>query len=326
MIRFFKTLQPATLSLIPVIIFAFWIRVIFKANPIEDENTLPLWDIVHSFLQVFPSWINFIVLFALITYEAIYLNLMLNKHEVLYKNTFLPSLIFAILISSTPLLMQFHPVHLVNLLLLIILNRLFSLFKSSSPVSALFDSAFLSGIIALIYFPGFIIFPFLLITLIILRPFNIKEWLIMLIGICLPFFFISVFYFWKQSLGGFWKMYIEMFRKIRPELIIESGVELTILVIYILLILIYALIKLRLNFRKNIIRTRNNQQIIMVLMIMGIGWLMLAEKIKVIHFAFLLIPISIFSSYLFISAKKRVLIFEYVLWGLIAIILWNHLA
>jgi hypothetical protein len=324
MIRFFKTLQPATLILVPVIILAFWIRMVFQASPVSDSRALPLWDVVTSLLAAFPSWLNFILLFTVISIEAIYLNIIMNRHEVLYKNTFLPALIFALIISSTPLLMQFHPVHIVNILILFILNRTFTLFKTDFPISALFDCAFLSGIAALVYFPAVILFPFLFIALIILRPFSFKEWIITLIGIVLPYFFISVFLFWNHALPAFWKSYSGMFANIHPEILVKPGLNILILAFYFVSLLIYSLVKLRMNYRKNIIRTRGNQQIIFVLLLLGSVWLMLTEKIEVIHFAILVIPLTVFSSYLFVSAKKRAMIFEYVLWGLIAIIIWNQ--
>ncbi len=324
MIRFFKTLQPATLFFVPLVILAFWIRNIFHANPVTDNNSLPLWDVAASFFSVFPSAVNFLILSALISFQAIYLNLMINRHEVIYKNTFLPSFMFAVLISSTPSFMQFHPVHLVNLLMLFILNRAFTLFKNDSPVSALFDCGFLSGIAALIYFPAVIILPFLLITLIILRPFKIKEWLITIIGIILPYFFLSVFLFWNHNIAGFWKLYIGMFYDLSPHLTIQPYPAVTVLCIYLLVLLVYSLVKLRLNYRKNIIRTRSNEQVIFLLLITGAGWLLLSEKIDIIHFGFLMIPLSIFCSYLFISAGKRTMIFEYVLWVLLILIVWNQ--
>ena len=325
MIRFFKTLQPATLVIVPVIILLFWIRIIFQADPVSDSKILPLWQALSAMLMILPSWINFILLFGLISGEAIYLNLMLNRHEVLYKNTFIPALVFSILVSCMPGLMQFHPVHFINIILLLIIDRAFALFKNEFPVSALFDCGFLAGIAALIYFPAIILIPLLLTTLLVLRSFSIKEWMITFIGIILPYFFVSVYMFWNHNIVGFWKKYIDSFSKLNSQIDFENNLKVNVLAAYILIILFFSLLKLRINFRKNVIRTRNNQFIFFILLIFSVGWLMLAEKIEIVHFAFLVIPVTVFCSYLFVSAKKKVWVYEYMLWGLIAVILWNHL-
>jgi hypothetical protein len=207
---------------------------------------------------------------------------------------------------------------------LIILDRCFTLFKTDFPRSALFDCAFLSGSAALIYFPAIILFPFLVFTLIILRPFNLKEWIIMTIGFALPFFFMSVLLFWDHELIPFWENYFSRFGNIRAEFILTPPLSWWILSAFCFIMLVYSLAKLRLNFRKNIIRTRSNQQIIFVLLILGIGWLILSQKIDYLQMVFFTIPFSIFYSYLFVSARKRAYIFEYVFWIFFILILWNH--
>ncbi len=325
MIRFFKSLQPATQIIVPIIVFIFWIRMIFHSYPVSDLKILPFWSLISNFLLALPSWINFILLFGLISIEAIYLNVILNKHEVHYKNTFLPSFIFALLISSTPELMQFHPIHLINLILLLIINRAFTLFKNEFPVSALFDCGFLVGVAALIYFPAVILLPFLLSTLFILRPFRLKELLITIIGILLPYFFLSTYLFWNHALIPFWKTYMSYFQNIDPQILIVKNIKILILGISIGTLLILSILKLRMNYRKNIIRTRGYQQVFFILLILNTAWLLLTEKIKIIHFSFLIIPVSVFCSYYFVSARKGKWIFEFILLGLISIIIWNHL-
>ena len=201
---------------------------------------------------------------------------------------------------------------------------LISLFKNDFPVSALFDSGFVTGIASLIYFPAFVLIPFLLTTLIVLRPFRIKEWLITLIGIILPYFFVSTYMFWNHELVPFWKKYLSHFHGIHPQILIVNQLPLLILGVSVFAFLILSLLKLRSNYRKNIIRTRNYQQIFLILLIYGAGWLVLCEKIELIHFTFLLIPVSVFCSYYFVAAKK-IWIYEYALWAFVAVILWNHL-
>ena len=314
------------LAVIPAIVLLFWARNVLHAMPVTDANALPLWDIVLSVLTVLPSWLNFILLFALISWEAIYLNNVMNRFEVLYKNSFLPGLLFALLISSTPHLMQFHPVHLINLIVLRILDRSFMLYKNEMPMSSLFDSAFLSGIAALIYFPSFVFLLFLIIMLIVLLPFRIREWIIMFIGFFLPYFFISTIFFWNHELGDFWRSYIERFGRIVPEWKTSGSSPLIALAITSGTILLFSLIKLRINYRKNVIRTRNFQQLLFYYFLVGIIWLLLCTKIEVIHVALLLVPVATFSAYYFLSAKRKIWIYETALWGLVAIMLWNHLA
>jgi hypothetical protein len=326
MIRFFKSLQPATLIIIPFIIFIFWVRNALHFSPVTDEGSLPLWDLIAGVFRAFPAWLNFIVVYLLVSGQAVYLNLMLNRNEVLYKNSFLPSLIFALFISSTPALMVFHPVLIINILMIMILDRLFSLFKSVTPRAILFDCGFLSGIAALIYFPSILFLPFLLSSMYVIRSFKFKEWMIIIISFCVPFFLFSTYLFWNHSLTQFWHPYMARFGNTYTEFVLPNGHAFIALCSAIGFLFFLSLLKLRANYRKNVIRTRNYQQVFLFYLIIGIAWLFFSGRVEVIHFAFLLIPVSVFSSYYFLSAKRRLMLYEYALWGLIGIIVWNHLS
>lgn len=326
MIRFFKSPQPAALFVIPFIIIVLWVYRGWDSIPVMDSYSLPVWKFIGGLFSHLPGWLNFIFLSALISAEAIYFNLIINRHEVLYKNSYLPSLIFALLISATPGLLQFHPAHFINLFILIILDRIFTVFKNEKVTSPLFDSAFLTGLAALLYFPALLLFPVLLIGLRILRPFNFKEWLIILIGFCLPFFFISVYMFWNRSLIPFWTSYTELFPDTRPEFDVQHTPPLIWLTIAVGTLLLLSLLKLRANFSKNIIRTRSYQQIFFMLLLLGSISIGITRHIQIIHFALIALPVSLFISYYYLSAKKRLRLFDLSLWLLIALIVWNQIA
>jgi hypothetical protein len=323
MIRFFKSPQPAIMIIIPIIIFVFWIRsagVIAMNLP----HGLPLWDTIASLVASMPAWLSFVMLFLIVCAEAIYLNVVLNKHEVIYKNTFVPALIFALFVSITPQFMQFHPVHLVMLLLIRVFDRLFALYKNEAPVAALFDTGFLSGIIALLFLPGVIVLPLILTALTIQRPIKIKEWLIVIIGFMLPFFFLSILMFWKHALPAFWADYLSHLRNIHSTVAVSLSTPLLSALIFVGVLLLLSLIKLQANFRKNIVRTRVFQQIVFIFLLLSCGSLFILKQIELRDFLFMLIPVTVFCSYLFISAKRRIFLYEYSLWALIGLILWNQ--
>lgn len=326
MIRFFKSPQPAALFVIPFIIIALWVYRGWNSIPVMDEYSLPVWKFIGGAFSRLPGWLNFIFLTAMISAEAIYFNHIINKREVLYKNSYLPALIFALLISCSPGLMKFHPVHFINGFILVILDRIFYVYKNDKSTSLLFDSAFFTGLAALIYFPALLLFPVVLIGLLILRPLNFREWLIVLIGFCLPFFFISVYMFWNRSLIPFWMSYIDLFPDSRPEISISSNPPFIWLTITLATLLLLSLIKLRANFTKNIIRSRSYQQIFFILLLLGSISIGITRHIQVIHFVLIALPASLFISYFYLSAKKRLRLYDLSIWLLIGLIVWNQVS
>lgn len=324
MIRFFKSPQPAALIVIPFIIIVLWVYNGWRSVPVTDGSSLAVWEMIASLFSALPSWLNFIFMAALISAQAIYFNLMVNRHEVLYKNSYLPSFVFALLISADPGLMQFHPVHVINLFVLIIFDRMFTVFKNEKANSALFDSAFLTGLSALIYFPALLLFIVLILSLSILRPFNLKEWLIALIGFLLPFFFISVYMFWNTSLIPFWSDYMAHFPDAAPAMDIAKTPSRMWLAIFIGSLLLISILKLRGNFSKNTIRTRSYQQIIFIYLFLGIISIGITRHIMPIHFAIIALPAALFIAYFYLSAKRRLRLYEISLWILIGLVVWNQ--
>ncbi len=326
MIRFFKSTQLANLVSIPVLILLFWFPVFFHSMPVKDGNTMPLWDVMYSVLIILPSWVNFILLIALVSGQAIYLNLILNKHAVLYKSSFIPALIFGLFVSISPSMMQLHPVYFVNLVIIYLLDRVFSVFKDEILISRLVDCGLFAGIASLIYFPAIVILPFLIMTTSLLRPFKIKEWLIIIIAFCVPFFLVNTYFFWTHTLVEFWKSYFNHFNEIRLMPVINKTTPGIVLAIYVFVLLAISLFKLAINFRKNVIRTRNFQRIFIFYLFFGVIWLLLSGGFDVIHLTFLAVPASVFCAYLFLLAKRKIWLYEVALWSLIGLIIWNQYA
>lgn len=326
MIRFFKSPQPAALFLVPLIILILWAQAFMHCQPVVDSSSLDLWKLLASLFGRLPSWLNFILVVSMVSLSAIYLNQLCNKHEVLYKHSYLPALVYALFISARPEFLSFHPIHFVNLILLRVFDKSFSLFKNESATSSIFDSCFLAATASLLYFPAIVVIPLLIITVSLLRQFNFREWILMFLGFGLPFFFMSVWMFWRNDLLFFWKNYTDRFTHLRPEINIAPGIPLYVLAGLIGLWLFLSLFKLRMNYLKNVIRTRSVQQVLFLFLLFGSASVFLQEKLMLVHFTFIAIPLAVFCAYYLLSAKKRLQFYEIFLWLVIGTIVWNHLS
>jgi hypothetical protein len=325
MIRFFKAPQPAALFIIPLLVTVLWLTAGFSPILSPEPTGMPLWTLAEVVFHRLPNFRNLILLIALVSFEAIYLNQITNRHEVIYRNSYLPSLAFALVAASSAGFLVFHPLHIVNLLLLRLYDKSFSLFKNESPTSALFDSAFLAALAALFYFPALPFFFLLLLAVNILRPFSFREMLVVLIGYVLPFFFISVYFFWNHGFAAFWNDFGERFYTLWPVLHISWTGSLIFLSVVMGVLLVLSVSKMRRHYSKNIIRARNYQQLLYLHVLFGIGSLLLMKEIREVHFLIFAIPVSVFYSYYFVAAKRRLWMVELLLWLLIIAVIWNHI-
>lgn len=326
MIRFFKSPQPAALFAIPLIVILLWAER-FNSLPLRlDSYTMPLWSLMESFFLFLPSWLNFLIFVLIISFEAIYLNLLVNKHEVLYRNSHLPALFFVLYVSAIPEFITVHPIHLVNLILLRIFDKIFSMYKHDKAIVTSFDCGFLAGLAALLYLPAIPILILMMFTLSIMRPFHIREWLVMIIGYLVPFLFLSVIKFWNHELLAFWREFFNRLSGRTPNMVMPEYLPIQILAGVLIFILLLSWLRLRANYYKNIIRVRTYQQILFFAFLLGIFSIYLSRDLAYIHFVIFAIPLSLWFSYFFVSQKKRLFLTECLLWVLIGSIIWNHIA
>jgi len=261
---------------------------------------------------------------AFLSVEAIYLNTVMNRYEVLYKSSYLPAFIYVLLMSLSLPLLSFHPVIFAAFFLIRALDKTFALFKNDSPAPSLFDSCFLVSIASLIYFPAATFFILFIIALAILRPFSFREWLISFIGFFLPYFFVSVYFFWTDQLKDGWKNSTGNFsvHHLQTDFVITRPLVSMLVLLGVLLLLSMNL--LRQNFYKNVIRTRSNQQILLLFFVIAAASSYVLKIIPLYHFTLLAIPLSVFFAYYFLAAKKRVWFAEMLMWLLVVFIIWNH--
>ena len=324
MIRFFKSTQAATLFIIPVIVLILWVQAFFRHPFVVNETGMPLQNLLVSILTALPGFVQVLIAIMLVSWEAIYLNIIVNRHEVLYKSSYLPALLYALLLSFALPLLQFHPLLFTNLVLLPALNKTFSLFKNESPVSPLFESSFLFSMASLIYFPATTLFILFLLSLAILRPFNFREWMIAFVGFFLPYFFLSIYLFWNDQLVSGWKSILANVIPMHWRLGFKMDTPLLSLLFLFLLLFLLSLNRLRKNFYKNVIRTRANQRIVILFLVIATLSSMVLKIIPLYQSAMLAIPLAVLFSYYFLAERKRPWVSELILWTMIGMIVWNH--
>jgi len=320
MIRYFKTIQPAALFTIPVVCLLLWLPGFFKAETVLE----PYDSSILNGISTLPVFIQTLISIILVSMGAIYLNYVTTKHDVIFQHSYLPALMYAVLMSFHKEAIQFHPLLVSNILIIRALDKTFSLFKNDSPVSPIFDGSFLLAIATLIYFPSFLIFFLFLYSIYNLRSFNFREMMIAAVGFILPFFFLAVYGFWTDTLVSSTHNFFARFtiHKIQEELHdVQSAIGIAV---YIGLLVLMALIRLRSNFYRNTIKSRSTHEILFVFLILTLAGPLFLPAITFYHFTQLAIPFSIFLAYFFISAKRRMWIYEASLWILLGFIVFSY--
>jgi hypothetical protein len=310
LIRFFRSSQTGLLFIVPFVALVWFIP--FAFHPAESfieiqKHPMPLYEWMASGISKLPFIAQLFISWLLISVQAIYLNQLIIKFEIFPRISFLPALFFVTLSVLFPEIEKIQPQLFVNLILLVVLDKTFSMYKNPEPMREVFDSSFLLGIATLLQGSSIAFYIFLLLAFITLLPFYWRVWVISFIGFTLPFYFISVYFYWMEQLGLFWNLKIHASFSLVKFLPLHLSIQQIFVLILIALLLLFAVRSVSKHFYKNVIRTRKYFQLIFTLLFTGIISLFLAETFSLQSIIPLLIPISIIVAYYFLQIKRIVL-------------------
>ncbi|MBK9190111.1 MAG: hypothetical protein IPM77_00700 [Crocinitomicaceae bacterium] len=144
---------------------------------------------IHS-----TPWLNFLLAGAFISLNAHQLNNVFNRNTFFSKDSFLPGFIYVTgLITFNQL--EFSPLLIGHTFIIGAFAALLQLKRQEPAKNQVFIGSFLIGM-AIVFSPMQLTLALLpWISLIIIRPFNWREWIIALIGIGIPIYFHFTVYF-----------------------------------------------------------------------------------------------------------------------------------
>jgi len=97
-----------------------------------------------------------------------------------------------------------HPMIISNVLILGGLYKFFSTYRIERSFARVFDAAFLFSAASLFYFPIILIFPLCILSLLILRSFVLREWLLVIAGLAAPYLITATFFFLFDVSQTYW--------------------------------------------------------------------------------------------------------------------------
>lgn len=213
-IRFFKSGFPVQYITIGAIGIVLWIRgFIDPVSMPKPDGPVPLYTIIYDLLSGMPT-IAAMMGFILVLGESFWLTAIMNKHELVLKNSSLSALVFFVLMSFIPDQLTITPINITLFFLILILKNLLRSYNKPEHLDLVYSAGFFIAVAGLFYIPFLIWFAFVPISFVIFRSGQWREWIVSLIGIVTPFIFLSVFYFWFNEFTARALEYSTFFRSL----------------------------------------------------------------------------------------------------------------
>lgn len=177
----------------------YWEAPIVIANPSDGL----LAYLLYHYIQPLPP-LALIVLFHLIVItQALRLNILVSRFKMFQQVSYLPAFTFVLLTALFPFWDAISSGLIANVLIIWILVKLNRLYDQTQPKTLEFNIGLIVGFSILLYEPIAILIPVVVFALAIIRPFRLAEWLVVIMGILLPFYFIFTYVFLTDSAAAF---------------------------------------------------------------------------------------------------------------------------
>lgn len=289
---------------------------------IANESDGLLAYLLLHFIKPLPPLVLIALFQTIILSQAVRLNILLSQLKMFQQISYLPAFTYIILTALFPYWDVISSGLVANSLVIWILVKLLRLYDQKQPQTIEFNIGLIVGVSILLYEPIAILIPVVLFALTIIRPFKLTEWLVLIMGITLPFYFIFAYVFLTNQAPEFRHFLPKLDWKnplVRPEL----NVILALVVIAIQLVA--GFIFWQQQQTRFIIQVRKYWGVLFLVLLLTLFQPVIFSVQALYASAIVLTPLACFISFGF-ATPKRLLVPNLLFWMAIGVIVYNHLA
>ncbi len=304
MIKTFRVLNPLNIGLLALVAVALRLGVIIQ---LPDHHDISLFEPHAALLLRLPgnlfSPFNSVLVAALIVLiQSIWLNRIVNEYNLFGKPGLLPALMYVTVTAIMAPLVVLSPVLLANFLLIAMISKFLSIYRRSEILDVLFDIGLMIGIGSLIYVPFLSLLPMLWIVLILMRPFNWREWLAGLTGFLTVYLFLLVTHYLNNSIP-------DLFSLVPVKLVLPEALKVDLYdyaaFLPVAVVLLLSMVIIRKRFYKSNVYMRKTYLLLLFISLLSLLSFFLRQDYRFYFFLLAAPTLSVFMAFYFSGASKR---------------------
>ena len=251
---------------------------------------------VGSSLPIIYPLISFILLYT----QAITLNALVNQHRLMQKPNYLTGMAYLLITSlfaewniiSAPLI--------INSFIIWVWSRMSKLYNEPSPKTSLFNIGMAIGISSFFYFPVISFSALVVVGLLITRPFKLPEWVVALLGLASPFYFLAAYVYITDK----WQGYHFPGVAVTFPRFIESRWALAAIFI-VLFISSTGFVYVQKNFRRQLVQARKSWNLIFLYLLIALFIPFINASHSFVYWILSAVPIAVIAGAGFLYPQKK---------------------
>lgn len=243
-----------------------------------------------------------LIAFFLLYTQAVSFNKMVNELRLMQKNNYLTGMSYLLVTSLFTEWNMLSAPLIINTLLIWVWARMSSLHNDNNPKTTLFNIGIAIGLATFFYFPSLAFVLLVIFGLAIIRPFKLSEWVIALMGIITPYYFLLALVFLTDK----WKEYrFPGFAVTSPKFNQNNWSYIAIGIV--ILTGIAGFLYVQQNFRRQLIQARKSWNLIFLYLVVAV----LVPFINATHtfeyWILLAVPLSALLGAAFLYPNKKII-------------------
>ena len=255
---------------------------------------------IHSDLLSFGFWGNFeinpivsqLLASLVVIINAIGLNAVFNWNQFLERNSFMPSLLYVVLMSFYHSFYDIDGLLIAHTFLILSIYQVYFLRQNEDGRRASFNASFFGGLAATFHPPLIGYLPFYFIMIWTIRPFILREILLSISGFLVPLLYASFYLYYSGN-----SLDMSIFKQ--STNFQRQQFDFLVTLVIFLLSLILSFLSIQAHIRKSSIRLKKLTRVLWFMVIAGllIGLIDFINHNQIQRFSLIMIPLSFFLTF-----------------------------
>lgn len=305
-LRLIKGNHVINAFLIPIFGIAFWIKSLMSPDALpfyEWENLMPLFRITGNYLQTWPFWSTLAGLILTLLNAFLIVRISIT-FQFLRSRSFMPGIIYVILVSTFKSLHTLHPAHIAAFIILLMISDLLNTYQESNSISSSYKNSFFIAIASLFYLPAALLIPLVWISNYLLQKgVNWRHFIVPLFGFVSPWIITIAIMFLMDKSQGFFSDLERVLNSDKPWDI--TNPKFYVPVAWFIILLIPSSNSILGRYDEKKISSRKILSIFFWMALLLAGTILLLKFVGEEVLILILIPVSYGISHYFLFAKRR---------------------
>jgi hypothetical protein len=316
-IPLFRQKSPGNVAVL--LVFGLLIKLpifLYPKSVAATANDTLLYQWLQPQLVQVSEYLPSVLAFFLLYLHSLMLTSMINEYRMTNRQTFLPGMAYMLITSLLPEWSYFSAPLIASTFLIWAFIKLFQLYHISNAANGrIFNIGLLIGIASVFFFPSVGLLLGAIVGIVVLRPFRINEFFLLLLGVTTPYYFYSAYLFLTDSFDV--EKLVPGIDFMIPALI--RSIWVAIAISMVILLFLAGSYFVQINLRKMLIQARKNWSILLFYLLIAFFSAFFNSNNMFVNWFITIAPFAAFHScaYLYPPNKTVPVIFFYVFLGFI---------